>query len=199
MTTESNAESPDLLRRIADKLAKAKGSRIFGAQGHRFELGPPLDERELVDFERHRGILLPADYRAFVTQIGHDGPGKWGGAGPFWGLLPLRRWDEALVQNTGSDVLKVAFPFAPGCDYGADWLDELGLTDDGEEWFPGAIALGHLGCGDLAALVVTGAGRGRVAYVSWSGRAPVYARDPDFLAWYERWLDAALAGEFDWC
>jgi hypothetical protein len=68
------------------------------------------------------------------------------------------------------------------------------LADDGEEWLAGAIALADLGCGDMAVLVVTGPGRGRVAYIR-ASQAPSYPPDPDCLAWYERWLDAALGGD----
>lgn len=45
---------------------------------------------------------------------GHGGPGRYGGAGPFYGLLPLDRWDEALVEDVRDGVLSVAFPVAPG-------------------------------------------------------------------------------------
>jgi hypothetical protein len=58
--------------------------------------------------------------------------------------------------------------------------------------------VGHLGCGDMAVLVVTGPGRGPVVYTYWANLAAVYTPDPDFLAWYERWLDAALRGEQRW-
>ena len=171
---------------------------MFGTQEHRFRFGPPLAEHEVADFERRHRIVLPAGYRAFITQVGHGGPGCYGGAGPFYGLLPLQRWDEALVGDTSPGVLNVAFPVVPGRDYGEDWLSEVGLVDDGEEWFPGAIALGHVGCGEMAVLVVAGAGRGRVAYTFWATQAPAYTPDPDFLAWYERWLDAVLRGERHW-
>jgi hypothetical protein len=50
----------------------------------------------------------------------------------------------------------------------------------------------------MAVLVVTGPGRGPVVYTYWANLAAVYTPDPDFLAWYERWLDAALRGEQRW-
>jgi hypothetical protein len=117
-----------------------------------------------------------------------------GGAGPFYGLLPLDRWDEALVACTTSDVLRTPFPVEPDRTYGDDWLAEVGLEDDDDEWFSGAIALSHLGCGHMAVLVVTGPARGEIAYTNWSASAPAF-RATDYLSWYERWLDAALRGE----
>jgi hypothetical protein len=202
--TAPSPTTPERLQRIMDKLAAAERRRqlpaVFGADGHRFRLGPPVTEHEVAGFEARHGIALPIEYRAFLTEIGNGGPSEWGGAGPFWGLLPLERWDDVLSEGTRADVLATAFPVPPGHEYGPDWLSEVGLADDGEEWFPGAIALAHIGSGDLAVLVVTGPGRGRVAYVSWDAyvRAPAYTGDADFLAWYERWLDAALEGERYW-
>ncbi|MEV6596585.1 SMI1/KNR4 family protein [Actinoplanes sp. NPDC051346] len=187
------------LQRVRNSLAALDQPGIFGARAHRGLLGPTLTESEVAGFERRHGIVLPAEYRAFVTGVGHGGPGRYGGAGPFYGLLPLDRWDEALVEDTHDRVLTTPFPVAPGREYGADWLSEVGLSDDDDrEWFPGAIALAHLGCGDMAVLVVTGAGRGRVAYTSWASQAPAFSPDPDFLAWYQRWLDAAGRGDSHW-
>jgi hypothetical protein len=181
------------LERILDKLTALQQPTIFGATEHQGRLGPRLPEPTSDDFERRHGIILPIGYRAFLTQVGHGAPGRYGGTGPFYGLLPLECWDEALVGDTRDGVLSVAFPFTPGRDYTAgNWLDEDG------ELFPGAIALARLGCGDMAVLVAAGEGRGRVAYTFWATQAPVYTEDPDFLAWYERWLDAALAGDSPW-
>ena len=191
------------LSRIAGKLAAIGGLRqrpaIFGAQEHHFQLGPPLAEHDVEGFERRHGIILPADYRAFLTRVGNGGPGRYGGAGPYYGLLPLDRWDDALVEPERPGVLGAAFPVVPGAKFGTDWLNDACLLADGEEWFPGAIALSHVGCGDMAVLVVTGPGRGRVAYTQWAAQAPSYPPDLDFLAWYERWLDAATTGHDWWC
>jgi hypothetical protein len=126
------------------------------------------------------------------------GPGRYGDTGPFYGLLRVTAWDETLVEETQPGVLTAAFPVEPGREYSRDWLADVGLAEDGEEWFPGAIAVGHLGCGDMAVLVVTGPSRGRVVYTYWANSAPVYTPDPDFLARYERWLDAVLRGGQRW-
>jgi hypothetical protein len=86
----------------------------------------------------------------------------------------------------------------PERDDGEDWLSQVGPTDDGEEWFPGTVAPSHVDCGEMAVLVVTGAGSGRVAYTFWAGQAPAYTPDADFLTWYEGWLDAVLRDERHW-
>lgn len=195
--TERREASPDQIERVRSKLTGMPGWKIFGSRTHRGRLGPPLPEGEVADFERRHGIVLPHEYRTFVTQVGNGGPGPYGGAGPFHGLLPLDRWDEALTGAAHDDPLKKPFPVPPGRRFGADWVSESGLTDD-DEWFPGAVALAHVGCGNMAVLVVTGPGRGRVAYTCWDDEAPDYSRDPHFLAWYERWLDAAARGDSYW-
>jgi NAD(P)-dependent dehydrogenase (short-subunit alcohol dehydrogenase family) len=64
--------------------------------------------------------------------------------------------------------------------------------------FPGAIGVVYRGCSDFTLLVVTGPGRGRLVEVNAEGFfAPHFHTDPDFLAWYERWLDFTLAGHRD--
>lgn len=56
---------------------------MFGATAHRFRLGPPLPQDGVVAFEERHGVGLPADYRGFITMVGHGGPVRFGGAGPF--------------------------------------------------------------------------------------------------------------------
>jgi hypothetical protein len=110
---------------------------MFGAQEHRFRLGAPLTEREVADFERH-----PRDRRAGrLPDLHHPhrswGPGRYGDTGPFYGLLPVTAWDEALVEENQPLVLTAAFLVEPGRQYSRDWLADVGLAEDGEEWFPG--------------------------------------------------------------
>ncbi|WP_412539292.1 SMI1/KNR4 family protein [Longispora sp. K20-0274] len=182
--------------RVTDKLAAARelpaAAKAFGADSHGFHLGPPVPEAEVAAFEERHGVTLPAEYRAFVTRVGHGGPGPQGGAGPFYGLLPLDRWAEALELEPTDTVLATPFPVDPDFAY-LDWWSEVGLGVD-DEPFPGAIALGHEGCGHLSVLVVTGAARGRVSSTYWDGAGPQLSPAPDFLSWYENWLDTVLAG-----
>ena len=188
-------ELAERIGRVTRKLARAAAMPgepvMFGVGSHRFQLGPPLSEDEVVAFERRHGVTLPADYRRFLTEIGHGGPGPYGGAGPGYGLLPLDGWNEALWVAE-DDVLATPFPAEPGRGY-RDWWAEVGLSDD-DEPYRGVLALGHEGCGHFSVLVVTGAARGRVCSVPVHS-SPSFSPDPDFLSWYERWLDAVLAGE----
>ena len=57
--------------------------RVFGVREHRFRFHPPLGGAALDAFEARHQLLLPVDYRAFLAEVGN------GGAGPFYGVLPL--------------------------------------------------------------------------------------------------------------
>ncbi|MBO4209578.1 SMI1/KNR4 family protein [Micromonospora echinofusca] len=84
------------LARVASKVAAAAslpgGPVMFGADVHRFRIGPALSEDAVAVFEKHHGVRLPPDYRGFITTVGHGGLGRFGGAGPFYGLLQIEDW-----------------------------------------------------------------------------------------------------------
>ena len=165
---------------------------MFGASAHRFQLGPPLAGTAVAAFEQEHGVSLPDDYRAFTTTVGHGGPGRWGGAGPYYGLHPLQDWATSLWGMPTTNTLATPFPAEPGRIY-QDWPSEVAPGDD-DEPYTGTLALSDQGCGYLSILVVSGPARGRVADTSDSPTGPNFTSDADFLGWYERWLDAVLAG-----
>ncbi len=184
------------LDRVSTKLAaaaKRPGEPVmFGASTHRFELGPPLAESHVTAFERKHGVTLPDDYRAFITTIGHGGPGRFGGAGPYYGLHPLQDWATSLWNMPESDTLARPFLAEPGQVY-SDWPSDLPLGE-ADEPYTGTLALSDQGCGYLSILVVSGPARGRVTDNSDAPTGPHFTDDTDFLSWYERWLDAVLVG-----
>jgi hypothetical protein len=94
------------------------------------------------------------------------------------------------VPDAGA--LATPFPAEPGQVY-QDWLSEVAPGDD-DEPYTGTLALSIQGCGYLSLLVVSGPARGRVADNTDAPTGPDFTEDADFLAWYERWLDAVLAG-----
>ncbi|MFI7062381.1 HEAT repeat domain-containing protein [Kribbella sp. NPDC050124] len=175
----------DRIIRIRAKLAQAAESpallESFGAKTHSYRLKPPLSEAEVAAFEAEHEVGLPTEYRLFLLEAGD------GGAGSSYGLVPLRDaldWDEDPV----------GFLAAPS--YLAD-----GVAHGDEEYceFPeprqGSLAVVHHGCAYYTHLVVSGPGRGRLVNVNADWCDPPYvSEDPDFLTWYERWLDELLAG-----
>jgi hypothetical protein len=72
-----------------------------------------------------------------------------------------------------------------------DWAERLGITRD--RWFEGAIAVSSQGCTYAAVLVVSGPHRGRLVSVDMDGQPPFFFEEPDFLGWYEQWIDGVLA------
>jgi hypothetical protein len=181
---------------ITEDLALARAARrrlpMFGGDSHGYELGAPLPEAEVAAFEAAHGVTLPAAYRWFITTVGHGGPGRFGGAGPHYGLLPLTDWDQVLWEGARPGVLAEPLRAEADRDYD-DWWAQAGLAD-GDEPYTGCLALGQQGCGYVSFLVVSGPARGRVGYTRDGDQAPLFPPDPDFLSWYRRWLTAALAG-----
>jgi hypothetical protein len=178
----------EAIHRIQDKLAQARqrGLKCFGSDHHRFRLNRPIGETTVRRFERYHGVRLPEDYRAFLRLAGN------GGAGPYYGLLPLEQWHHAVLEDRPGYLARPS-PLRPGMPASAEWEQTLGCP--WEDLFQGTLALVHQGCSYYALLVVTGAYRGRVVYVNLDrGGSPYFVHHPDFLSWYERWLDELLEG-----
>jgi len=188
---------------MAEKLKAAMASDPwpFGAEQHCFRLEPVLTEPQVADFETRWRIQLPAEYRAFITLVGN------GGAGPAYGLFPLAEAVSYHGDNLPTDFLASPFPYQKLYNpYEDPKLSEYWARSEKgqiskEEYearkfkeVTGTLALCHEGCGYVHLLVISGAGRGQMwldATVSDGGYVPL---DVDFLDWYEKWLDNALAG-----
>lgn len=149
----------DRLERILRKLdlVRRQGLKCFGSDHHHFRLSPCLSESAISKFEAEHRIRLPEDYREFLLMVGN------GGAGPYYGLLPLEKWADAVMVDH-PDYLARPSPLRP--DMAADKPWEETLHCPWEELFQGTLALVHQGCAYYALLVVTGSFRGRVVYVN---------------------------------
>lgn len=184
------------LNRIREKLKylQEQGWRKyqdnFAVWSHQLVINPPIPLEELIDFEKTYSLSLPEGYRRFLLEIGN------GGAGPYYGLIPLEKWTTAYWdENYGFRFNKLehllgeckARPLSDK-DYGVRPEDEW-LPD----WSRGTITLCDQGCNYYGLLVVRGKERGRICYMAMMGE-PYYMPDLDFLSWYERWLDEVLTG-----
>ncbi|MFI5526982.1 SMI1/KNR4 family protein [Kitasatospora sp. NPDC051853] len=194
----------------------AGAEEVFGAGkgpfGHGFVLEPPLAEEQLAEAERDFGVALPPSYRSFLREVGG------GGAGPYYGLFPLRRdeagwyWNDSGVRTDGSGL---AGPFL-SAEERARLEREYDAREPDERDFPdgqayraargawseeedeleaaleaGALCLSHEGCGYYVWLAVTGPGRGTLfTDMRPSGRGFEPIAD-DFRGWYLTWLDRA--------
>ncbi|MFD0902866.1 HEAT repeat domain-containing protein [Actinomadura sediminis] len=178
---------------IEERLARVtERLQALRADGDAPAFGPPLPEERVAAFEELNGIRLPDAYRRFVTTIGNGGPG------PYEGL-------RALDVGVCDPRLSGEFPYGPG-DLPGRWRRE---TAEWRYWtrYRGSIPLArqhdieweyHETAEPESRLVLSGPGRGRVVLVDASHEwfPPIYHPAPDFLAWYEEWLDDPSARRY---
>ena len=198
---------PDRVRASLAQLRAADPRlRLFGASGHRYQLNPPIKERELIMWERDAEVTLPADYRTFLLELGN------GGVGPYYGIFPLGRWDgagdtlESFADATGD--LRAPFPHAaawnlpaerltPPKDFASD-VDEDAWNEacDAAYYDPsltdGAFWISHQGCALRSMLVVTGPERGKIWDDLRPDRGGLAPRGKSFAEWYVEWLEHSL-------
>ncbi|WP_328956061.1 SMI1/KNR4 family protein [Kitasatospora purpeofusca] len=113
---------------------------VFGARwqgfGHDFLVEPPLSETELAEAEEELGVSLPPDYRTFLLEVGA------GGAGPFYGVFPLRRDEQGwhwLDGKVRSDNTHPGKPF-PSTEERARWAEELDAREPVKDRFSDGLA-----------------------------------------------------------
>jgi hypothetical protein len=203
----SAEEMTNKLGRIREKLQRLRTFDVsleqFGAKSHKYQLGAPLAEVKLQDYEQQHGVALPYEYRRFLTEIGH------GGAGPFYGLFPLDSHDPEFINMFGGDLGK-PFPWTSAFDPDG-WERGLSIGDlEGVEWdeegkyvgmfLPGALYLCHYGCAIRIFLIVCGPCEGEVWRDSQADGKGIFPEVDEhgnrlgFLDWYELWLDKSLQG-----
>lgn len=180
------------IERILDKLRQVREASkpSFGSEKHRFRLGERVSAESIRVFEDQHSVHLPEDYREFLILAGGSG------AGPYYGILPLDKWDDATGGRNSlpGDFLARPCPLTPIAEPKLSAKNESGI-DQRDGLLQGSIALVSQGCSYYAILIVSGLARGRVAYISQDDPETVYfPEDSNFLSWYERWLDEILAG-----
>lgn len=173
-------------RRVVALRGERAGGEVFGAHGHGWALEEPLTEDALAELEAQIRVRLPEEYRTFLTQVGA------GGAGPAYGVFPVRRvagrW---RWEGDGADLADLSLLAEPFPEKGPDPgtlaaliagrprekdFDDIEDFDTAYEawderlaallWTPertaGAVAICHLGCAQREWLVVSGPHRGTV-------------------------------------
>ncbi|MET8829024.1 SMI1/KNR4 family protein [Streptomyces sp. NPDC004610] len=201
----------------ADEARKVFGAwGTYGGTGHRFRLADPLPEAGVAEAEAQWGVSLPADYRAFLLEVGA------GGAGPFYGLATLSRtrrtgwlWSDP-GGGTAHERLRLPFPdeeesARAQADHERDeplpsrFEDETAfdaayrawLVEDeklSERLLSGALCLSHEGCGSFHWLVVSGARRGQVWLDERAGDGRLgRLGQTGFADWYLGWVERTEA------
>jgi hypothetical protein len=177
---------------------------LFGAGTHRYEFNPPLKAEEVAAFEANQALHLPEDYRDFILNVGN------GGAGPCYGIYPLRLEGSIHHGMANRDRIDLSVPFRHAEPWDADWLDQIDW-DAGERpddcrmleymdtrHIAGTLCICHRGCGDFWLLVVRGNewghlwmdGRGNISGIFPESGA--HGERLTFSQWYLDWLDDCL-------
>jgi hypothetical protein len=171
-------------RRVEAAGASAGNDKVFGALGHRWVLEEPLSQAELAELEAQMNVRLPEEFRSFLAEVGA------GGAGPAYGVFPVRRvqgrwrWEGDGAEL--ADLSRLAEPF-PEKGPDPELLEELAAEEPQEEDFDedegfdeaveawderwdavmfdpdrtvGAIVISHRGCALRDWLVISGPHRG---------------------------------------
>ena len=107
------------------------------------KLKAPANVASILELERKHELELPAEYRAFLLEVGNGGAGP-----PAYGLYDI---DTAFAERR-KGIYTLADPFEPPLS-GHDYVD---LTA------PGMLLLGTHGCAYYDGLVVSGPERGQV-------------------------------------
>src|SRR5688572_19502657 len=76
--------SKEVLQKIEQLRSRDAAFELFGASTHRYKFNPPLQPEQVAAFEASHAVRLPEDYRDFILNVGN------GGAGPCYGIYPLR-------------------------------------------------------------------------------------------------------------
>jgi hypothetical protein len=156
---------PILLARRAElgPLLAALGQHVFD------DFRPPLSEQALAEFEEAHSLCLPADYRAFLTDIGDGGPGPGYGMSELRAPFPQTALARARPARTEgvSRLISIAglgcgmhwYLVADGHDVGNVWYyDEdgfvpseprCGFLDWYEGWLMQTLRLGRVAAGPL--------------------------------------------------
>ncbi|MET9572951.1 SMI1/KNR4 family protein [Streptomyces virginiae] len=163
---------PRLRRKLARIPYTPGRSHSFGEERHEFRLGPRLSAARADAFEAEHDVELPQPYRDFLTTMGGSG------ASAYYGLIPLQDCTLFTMDSRGAGPRGFSRAYRP--------------TRRGDLF----LHVIERGCSDLVLMGITGPLTGRMLIGSADGFwGPNVSSAPDFLAWYERWLDHMAAGQ----
>lgn len=126
----------DLIREVRPILVarRAELGPLLAALGHDVieDLRPPLTGRALAEFEAAHSVCLPADYRAFLTEIGDGGPGPGYGMSRLGAPFPQTALDPGrlLRPDQVNSLVQIS---SLGC--GMEWELVVVGPDTGNVWF----------------------------------------------------------------
>lgn len=144
------------------------------------EFGKTLSESEIAEFEKKHNVRLPWAYRLFLETTGDGCKAMIDG-------FPLKRLNEI-------ECGELSKPFEP--EEAWVWEDDGSTAEEiAQRAYNGVLELIDIGDGMSFYLIVSGKCRGEVRLFTDVGVQPLRGH-PDFLAWFELWLD--LRDEVDY-
>ena len=193
--------SKEILSKLEELRSIDKNYKIFGSDFHKYILNPVLSENEIIKFETKYKIKVPLDYKLFLMEIGN------GGAGPYYGIFPLGKYDEGIWQENNGIVGVLSEPFP----YTSDWNEEPNFPHEeryeNEEEFEkdylavqekywkalnGAIPICHQGCAIRNWLIISGPETGKIWIDKLADYVGLIKTELSFEQWYIKWLDDSL-------
>ena len=189
----------DRLNKIKEGLKEASSRKldVFGANRHEWKMNDPISNIVLLNIEKDFNVTFPEEYRRFLLEVGD------GGAGPAYGLTPLRDSLKYFREKSYFDILECEFEHTEFFNDAesmveADKSNFRGeITDEELDRIfsyseSGTIDICDLGCAFYIKLVISGPTRGQVwrdDSATDDGTTPL---GMSFLDWYEDWLQTSL-------
>lgn len=187
------------LKKKLDELKTKQVDNTDAASVNPVVFNPCLSPDTIKEFENRNSILLPEDYKEFLTEIGN------GGFGPGDGLLTLEKSAvDFKLRNKPNLALGRQFPYTDR------WNEQWISTFDWDEGYPdtdlvdgyiatchidGCLQVCHLGHGNTCLLVVNGESYGTMWFderADYGGLRPILLNEypATFLDWYVSWLNS---------
>lgn len=189
------------IQRIKDVLEYARlweyDLTVFGSNGHLYCLNAVVDESALTTWETAHGLVIPQDYRDYLTKVGN------GFAGPGYGITPFNlggfkpEWKEPCLH---------APEFEDEYDRLANEITELYEKDAGDDQEEilydalykrfnqdGVLEIGTGGCAGINAIALNGSTKG--FYLSLVDELEYYrvgelgTGSKPFAEWFMEWVD----------
>lgn len=162
-----------LLKKLRTLHASDKKFSVFGSNGHGYKLGKPLSWEQINPLEKKLKTSLPEEYKYFLKYAGS------GGAGPYYGLIPLQEnIEDQEIKKLASksfwappsykEVMRL-FEKVRQRNYKKGHLKNYAKNKKEDAIFfpaPGILPLCSEGCGYYTGLVLNGKEKGNMwAYV----------------------------------
>jgi len=197
------------IERIKIKLSLAKeidrNYEVFGASNHQYFLGQTVSEQDVLKFENDYDISLPESYREFLLHIGNGGISyNNSAAGPYYGIFRLGENLNEYISNNIVNCLKSDCKIYP--EMSEEFWKEMTIKIDNDDAisdedfdvevgkiFSGILPIGTQGCTYYNGLVLNGKHKGKIVCIDIDMQKPYFLFEPNFLDWYERWLDEITA------